>query len=184
MKIYRIEFDVGNYQHFDQPFDEVSTAQEMDEKLSKISTLTRCQSVVETWMLPEVFSPRPKLKRPDFWKFSLYNTFSVSSVTAQKVEHFLKESGEILPFRFKSEAFSVLNVLKCVNYRVFSENVPGHLRQENIEGKIPTSIFRDTDRIYLYVAERTCDPATEFKAYVEAEQLTGLTFHKTWDSNY
>jgi len=183
MKIYRIDFDFGSYQSFDQHFEDTSTAQELDEKLHKISVLTHCRSVAGIWTPPEVYSARPKLKRPDFWKFSLYNTFAMSSITIRKVQHFVEKSGELLPFRYKGEAFHVLNVLEYANYRIFSENVPGHLHQENIEGKIPTSIFRDTDRVYLYVAERTGNPATEFKAYVESEQMTGLTFHKTWDSN-
>ncbi len=102
--------------------------------------------------------------------------------SVEKVRYFMEDAGELLPVPYKTDTFDVLNVLRCVNFRVSSEKVPGHLRQESMEGKIPTSIFRDTDRVYLYIAERIGDPDREFKAFVEREKMTGLSFREVWNS--
>ncbi len=132
MKIYRIHFDVANYQHFDQPLGDTSTSQGMNTMREKTRRLYDCKTVTELLTPPEVFIPRPKFKRPDFLKFSLHHTFTVSPTSLKKVQNFLEASGELLPLPYKSELFSVLNVLKCVEYEVYPEDVPGRLHQEHM----------------------------------------------------
>lgn len=182
MKIYRIEYDADNYQHLEQDFDETTDFAIMDERLEKWESLSRCQSLTKPLTPPEVLSPRPKLNTPDFWYFSPYHTFAMSPASLEKVLPFLEEAGELLPIPYRSEIFSALNVLVCVDYQVFPEDTAGRLHQEHAAGSIPSGIFRDSKGVYLYVSELTGTSTNEFKAYVENEEMTGLIFRQVWDS--
>lgn len=182
MKIYRIECLIDSYQHLQQDGVMSDDPEDFNAAFTSRQILSRCQPAAGLFTPPVMYSPRPKLPRPDFWKYGLYFTFALPEASADKARRFLEDAGELLPVPYKAETFSVLNVLKCVDYWVFSEKVPGHLRQESLDGKIPDSIFRDSDRVYLHVAEKTGDPDTEFKAFVEREMMTGLRFREVWNS--
>ena len=122
------------------------------------------------------------MEQPDLWFFAPRRAIAVSTVNLGRLQPFLEEAGQLLPLSYKSEVFSVLNVLKCVNYEIFPEKTPGRLHQEMAAKNIPSGIFRSVDRTYFYVSETTGDPANEFKAFVEQEGMTGLGFLEVWNS--
>lgn len=178
MKIYNVRTNINEYQYLEHKFDANDTSMQLHDA----DILCRCQHITESLTPPEVISTRPKLKRPEFWNFAPFFTFAVSPASLEKVRHFLEEAGELLPLPYQSQVFSVLNVLRCVDYQVFPELAPGRLHQAKAEGNIPHSIFRDLNRVKLYVSETDGNPATEFKAYVEHAGMTGLIFRQVWDS--
>jgi|GEM_PF-1439205 len=182
MKIYRVNCLLDSYQSLEQDYEEPQSQEEGAEFLRRGDILRRGQPVTEPLTPPEVFSRRPKLPSPDFWMFQNYSALAMPPETVEKVRPFLGEAGELLPLPYKSKTFSVLNVLRCVEYEIFPEKIPGRLLREQAADTIPLGLFRAIDRTYLYVSEATGDPDTEFKAFVEREKMTGLKFLRVWDS--
>lgn len=182
MKIYRVNCLLDDYQSLEQDYKEPQSQEEGVAFLKRGDILRRGQPVFEPLTPPEVFSRRPKLPRPDFWYFQNYSALAMPPVTVEKARRFLEEAGELLPLPYKSDTFSVLNVLRCVEYEIFPEKTPGRLLLEQASGTIPLGLFRAIDRTYLYASEAVGNPDTEFKAFVERENMTGLRFHEVWNS--
>lgn len=182
MKIYRVNCLLDDYQSLEQDYEEPQNQEESVAFLERGRLLHRGQPVTEPLTPPEVFSRRPKLPRPDFWMFQNYGALAMPPGAVEKVRNFLEEAGELLPLPYKSETFSVLNVLRCVEYEIFPEKTPGRLLLEQASGTIPLGLFRAIDRTYLYASEEVGNPDTEFKAFVEREKMTGLKFREVWNS--
>jgi len=178
MKVYHVKRDVDNYCSLSQ--DLVSPDPMVS--LERLRILDRCQPVTEPLTPPDVYINRPKLKRGDFWGFSAYHTFAMPAASAEKVRVFLEEAGELIPLPYKTEMFSVLNVLKCVDCVDPETEDLGIWERGYIPDRVPNGIFRDPKGVYMFVSEFTGDPATEFKAFVEHEKMTGLIFREVWNS--
>ncbi|MGJ8678520.1 MAG: hypothetical protein ACSHX0_13480 [Akkermansiaceae bacterium] len=61
---------------------------------------------------PEVFCLYPKLKNGDFSSF-LVGALTFSEKAYQRLGEHLEMAGEIIPFKYESENFYMLNVLMC-----------------------------------------------------------------------
>ena len=173
MKVYEVRSDADNYQFLSQLSDK---AMDVHQRIENRRKLSHCKPVTEPLTPPDVYSQQPKLKRGDFWGFAPYSTFAVMPNSISKVRMFLEEAGELLPVLYKTEVFSVFNVLKCVDCVDPETEALGIIHRSCIANRVPSGIFRDLKGVHMFVSEFTGDPATEFKAYVEHEKMTGLIF--------
>lgn len=179
MKVYQVKADIDNYCSLSQDLGGFEPLL----RLEKWSSLSKCHTVTEPLTPPEVYVDRPKLRRGDFWAFSPFHTFALPPASVEKVRSFLEEAGELLPLPYKTEVFSIFNVLKCVDCVDPETEALGILNRSYIAAQIPCGIFRDPQGVYMFVSEFTGDPATEFKAYVDRERMTGLIFREVWNNN-
>ena len=101
-------------------------------------------------------------------------------------------AGELLPFDYKNERYSLLNVtecMDCLNHEQ-TEWVVGKSTGARIDikrysfrsARIPeSSIFKIPNRLAdIYVVEGRYDPQDEFKSMVEQYNLNGLLFEEIW----
>jgi len=178
MKIYWVQTDVDNYCDLSQDLGMYDFLVAHDRRRS----LSRCQPVTYSLTPPDVYIEHPKLKRGDFWSFSPFSTFAMPAISVEKVKPFLEEAGELIALPYKAERFSVLNVLKCVDCVDPETEALGILNRSYVADRVQHGIFRDPNGVYMFVSEFTGDPATEFKACVEHENMTGLIFREVWSS--
>lgn len=192
MNIYQVWCGFGNrFQGFllDQP--ELLSA----EQHHRISTFDGRPRT--TWVPPRVYSRYPKKEEPDFWSFDVGSgAFAVRPEAVRLVYPFLAEAGELLPLPFKGREFLVCNILECVDaldeakteaWRIGPSGekyapkhpffIPSHLSHSTLF-KIPQL------PINIYCLEESEVPEDEFKACVEANKLTGLTFELVWSEEH
>lgn len=188
MKIYQIwcGFD-ERHQGFliDQP------EQMLMEDYRRISTFKGTPK--DPWVPPKVYSRYPKKLEPDFWSYEVASgAFAVRPETLDLVYPFLTLAGQLLPLPYKGREFSICNILEYIDaldeeksegWRITPEGrkysprypffIPSHLSQ--------STLFKISELpIHIYCWEETCEPEDEFKACVEANKLTGLTFELVW----
>jgi hypothetical protein len=146
-------------------------------------------SMAEGWKSFEVKVHKPKLKKGDFFGFTV-GTFGVSPQAMEKAAMFFEMAGELLPVHYKGEEYLLLNVTQCIDCVEEKSSTWLPLPSGQKVLKIPafeserfeeSSIFKipqHPGRIYCYEASK--DPETEFKAFVEQEKMTGLSFRQIW----
>jgi len=114
-----------------------------------------------------------------------------------KVRPFFEMAGELLPFFHAGEEFTLLNVITCEHLldltrtKWRTDRAGGRVSIEKpvfIEDRLSTvtsSIFKvpETSTGSVLTLVRDSDPAKEFKAFVEANTLTGLIFEEIWSSD-
>ena len=179
MKVYWVQTDVDNYCRLAQNLSSYPflVANERHRGLCS------CRPVTNALTPPDVYVEYPKLPRGDFWSFAPFSTFAMPSNTVEKVRSFLEDAGELLTVPYKTEIFTVLNVLKCADCVDPQTEALGILHRSYIASRVPSGIFRDPNGVYMFVSEFTGDPATEFKAFVEDQKMTGLIFREVWSEN-
>ena len=149
------------------------------------------------WKAPRVYIDYPKRPTPDFWQIGVNaGAFAVAEETLEQAAMLLEMAGELLPLPTKEGLLSICNILECVDC-VDEERSERRLREwpgkpeknwTTIERPaffpraMPEStLFKIPQRPRdIYCWERDADPVGEFKAFVEANKLTGLRFRLVW----
>ncbi len=185
VKVYQVNCEADFFQFF------VVASEKLDEKLmfdKKRPLDFDGRSKLKSWKPPEVKIYKPKLKKGDFYAFCP-GSFVASPAAWEKAAMYLEMAGEVLSLPYKDEEFGLLNiteVIECLDDRKseWAETVSGRrLRKPYFDPSSfgESSIFKipyGSSRIYCYEASR--DPESEFKAFVEKEKLTGLSFREVW----
>lgn len=185
MTVYEIVCDVNNFQSFAAVDEKIATEVMVNEQ-----ALLRFdgRSKEEGWTPPEVKILKPRLKRGDFFAL-VPGTFVASPEAWEKAAMFLEMAGEILPLPYQGHEYGILNITDCRDCldeqkstwakMSFGKMLRKPYFAPNLFGE--SSIFKlpqHPGRIYCYEASR--DPESEFKAFVEKEKLTGLSFREVW----
>jgi hypothetical protein len=142
----------------------------------------------KTWKAPKVKILKPKLKKGDFFGFN-DGAFAVSPAAWERCAMFLEMAGELLSLPYQQEKFAVLNVTECIDCLDDAKSEwakVGSTRRLVRPAFVPSlfgesSIFKHPySWVRTYCYEESCDPETEFKAFVEKQRLTGLKFNPIW----
>lgn len=181
MKVYRVDLDVDNYQglFFDAENKNTSTGE------------FECTRKLDSWVPPKVFSLHPKLKDGDFWAYwGRSGTMITTPQATAMLGSLLEIAGEVLPLPFDGRTFSLLNVLECVNClntekSIWFNNERKIGRPQKYvfhPSRFTTTLFKipETCSAEILVLEREGDPFNEFKAFVEAQKMTGINFKEIW----
>src|SRR5262249_27870281 len=107
----------------------------------------------------------------------------------------LEMSGELLPFSYKGEQFTALNVTECVDALddcktkwVYGKGTGAKIRIEryafSAHRLTETPLFKipQTCKSEILACEGLKDPDDEFIGRVQRMSLQGLTFEEVWDS--
>ena len=177
VKVYRIVNDVDKYQG-------LSIVRGAPGNLT--TNMFDGSSLRDEWSPPQVYSLYPKKNKPDFWKLWAGGATLVSGPdVTEKVYSAYARAGELLPLPFDGELFTVLNVTECIdcldreNSRWMDELKIGRPVKYAFYGeRMSSSLFKipETCRAEIFALEIDGDPLEEFKAIVEAENLSGLRF--------
>jgi len=172
MKVFKIEYDVDNFQSL--------LWNKLDNGKSRRLEFD-CEPISVPLTPPDVYSLKPKLQRGDFWMFN--RTFAIPPSSFAKVQPFLEEAGQVLTLPYKSEEFQVLNALNCVDcVDKEKSTMSGIKRFAFVADLVPRGIFKVPYSYSMFVGEFTCDAETEFKTFVEKNGLTGLKFVLEWSN--
>lgn len=114
-----------------------------------------------------------------------------SEATYQKVRRFLDPVGEALPLDREGDPYYVLNLIyraDCMDEentkRKSKTNITKIAFHPEKLAALPHSIFMVPQcRTYRFALERTDDPETEFLAFIDENNLTGLKFHLVWSDD-
>jgi hypothetical protein len=186
MKVYEIICEADDFQYF-EALDEELQSETMVNEEALLRFDGRPKATI--WKPPAAKIVKPKLKRGDFYAFAT-GAFVVSPEAWEKAAMFLEMAGEVLPLPYKGQEFAVLNVTECIdsideNKSSWQKLSSGRkiLDKPAFDPSLfgESSIFKipqNSARIYCY--EGSGDPETEFKAFVEQEKMTGLSFSKVW----
>src|SRR5262249_44155933 len=108
MKIYRVVADVNHYQGFNLDYPDGHpfwiTNKWMFDGTDRKSA----------WSPPSVVILHPKLKRGQFFGFGP-GVVALDGHATDVLRDLLEMSGELLPFSYKGEQFTALNVTECVD---------------------------------------------------------------------
>ena len=173
--IYRLTFDLGEFQQlgFDLP--------EPPLDLYDLSGDSK-----PDWTPQPVYSPYPRLKRPDTWDLAGTAAFAMDEHTVDLLEPHITQAGELLPLNFmpNGEQLLLLNVLQDVDCLDSSRSVLDSLELvvEFVEHRLPgEGLFKvpelDTTQIFvLESSERT----SSFRHKVAHHDLAGVGFEAVW----
>jgi hypothetical protein len=185
-KVFRVDFNVSHYQFF-TPYEE-------DIQPSGLLDMG-CKSIAQRWNPPHVrwqrYDGKQRLRRGDFLHI-ITGTLVAAPKTMLNVSAFFEAAGEVLPLPFEEITYSLLHITQCVDcldeerstWRSTPEGIRFGLEEYvfHPESLGASSLFKipQQPRGSLLTFERTRQPCEEFKAYVEAEGLTGLEFYLLW----
>lgn len=181
MKVYKVNLDVDNYQGLF-----------LDAENSNASNGDfDCTRKLDGWVPPTVFSLHPKLKAGDFWAYwDRSGTMVTTPQATAKLGSLLEIAGEVLPLPFDGQTFSLVNILECVNCLNteksiwFNKDRKIGRPQKYVfhPNRFTTTLFKipETCSAEILALEREEDPFSEFKAFVEAQKMTGINFKEIW----
>lgn len=182
MKIYRVVADVNEFQYL--------MLQDESLELSETTTFDGTPKAAK-WSSPEVFIYKPNHKKgnfPDFWATS---TLVVDETALEQLRDLLEMSGELLPLRYKSSLYHILNVTQCINaldehktewfYEKESGPIKKYVFHANRLAETPLFKIPQTCKSEILTVEGLKDPDDEFKGRIERLGLKGLNFVEVWN---
>ena len=175
MKIFRVKADVNNYQWIMPDVPESAL----------VNFRFDCTPRLQNWKPPEVFAFNPLKEEGDFLHFGS-DVLLASPKATEIVRTFFEMAGELLPIFYADKEYTLLNVLECVNALDNKRTkkttwITKYYFHANRFSESP--IFKIPEETgSVLTLERNGCPECEFKACVEANNLTGLIFEEIWGS--
>jgi hypothetical protein len=183
MEIFRIRLNSNKFQSF-LPADQAVWQTEMFKM--------DCQPRLDAWKAPGVYISNPKHQAGNF-SHLCSGGIVCDSVATGELRDVLEMAGELLPFTHQESPFFLLNVLACVNCLddektkwVTGKTTGAKIRIQEYhfhrERLSESTLFKipETASGEILCVEGLKDPGDEFKARVEAGNLTGIQFEKIW----
>lgn len=182
MRVYRLRFDVNNYQYFLPEREEDWPTLYMD-----------CSPRSNNWKPIPVYIYQPKLKRGNFYSYTSGALITDPYATNILRTHFEK-AGELLSLPYEEEVFTVLNVTECINCldqdrtewvygKTTGERIKIKSYQFHLDRFSEFNIFKipETCKAEILVVEGLKNPEDEFKYEVKSSGLQGLIFDMIWE---
>jgi hypothetical protein len=188
MKVFRVSTASNDYRRLDFDHRGMSHA----DVVGHVDALRANGVPGTTWSPPQLHFGNPLKPEPDFWCCTVPGVFAVHPRALPTIGIFIERAGKLLPVRYKNLKLTVCNILAvydCVDpdrsewftmpdtgmrYAVKKPYfIPRHFEASTLF-KIPTR------ELNIYCWESNQDPEEEFKACVEANELTGLQFELVW----
>jgi hypothetical protein len=178
--VYRVKANVDGFQYlvYDGNDDEYRSWSRGIDRPSKGERLG------DRWEPPPVYSPEPRLKRPDIWWISVWDDFALSERAVEALGARLW-SVELLPLPYGDEVLQVVNVLDVIDCldRERSEFAPTGAveRYSFVSHRVPESpLFKIPEDIVIFMPEFDAIRPS-LRRLVELHDLQGFRFDELWN---